>query len=207
MKGLFVVFVSIVFFFLGASSVHAQDTYPYAFSVANIADPWNFFTKNCTSYVAWKMNEGGVSFYNQMQGPNGNSGKFGNAHNWDNNASNIGFVVTSTPSPGDIAVFEVDSRGAGPAGHVMFVESVNSNNTVNVSQYNWLPNSYSYSTRTNIVADKYIKVLSNSCGGNNPILQNMTINSGQTFNCNANNSITLKNFNALNGSNVRLFIN
>ena len=56
----------------------------------------------------------------------------GNANQWDDNARSAGIPVDSTPRPGSVAV-----SNSGYYGHVMWVESVNPNGTINVSQYNW----------------------------------------------------------------------
>ncbi|HVE46857.1 MAG TPA: CHAP domain-containing protein [Acidimicrobiales bacterium] len=86
---------------------------------------WGFAFRNCTDYVAWKINSLGVSFSNTMGGR-----RFGNATNWDDNARSLGWTVSTTPRPRSIAVRE------GGYGHVAFVESVNADGSVNVSQYN-----------------------------------------------------------------------
>jgi len=87
---------------------------------------WGFSYKNCTDYVAWKINSLGVSFTNTMGG-----GRFGNAYNWDDNALALGWTVSSSPRPRSIAVTN------GGWGHVAFVESVNSDGSVNVSEFNF----------------------------------------------------------------------
>ena len=43
-----------------------------------------------------------------------------------------GIAVDTNPRPGDVAV-----SNSGYYGHVMYVESVNPNGTINISQYNW----------------------------------------------------------------------
>lgn len=72
--------------------------------------------RNCTDYVSWKI---------RAQGGYVPAG-LGNAKDWDNN-----YPSDSTPSAGDAAVSNV-----GTYGHVMYVESVNENGTINISDYN-----------------------------------------------------------------------
>ena len=60
-----------------------------------------------------------------------NWGGRGNANNWDDNARAAGFRVDNTPARGAIAI-----SNYGTWGHAMFVESVNPNGTINISQYN-----------------------------------------------------------------------
>ncbi len=100
-------------------------------------DPWGYDIRNCTSYVAWRVaKEFGVSVAG-----------WGNADTWDNNASGK-YTVDTTPEPGDIAVW--DSM------HVAFVEAVNSNGSVKVSQYNaGLDGNYSTANRR---ANHYIDI-------------------------------------------------
>jgi surface antigen len=89
-------------------------------------DEWGFCYRECTSYVAWKLNASanGTFFTNRMGG-----GRWGNASNWASNARDLGYTVNSSPSVGSIAWFSY--------GHVAYVERVNSNGTVEVSEYNY----------------------------------------------------------------------
>jgi len=102
-----------------------------------IPDKWNFYKCECTSYVAWKMNQQGVTgFTNYYKG-----GHFSNANNWENNARKIGWSVSQTPTVGSIA--QTDN---GTWGHVAYVEAVNGDN-ITVSEYN-LKYDHTYTTRT-----------------------------------------------------------
>lgn len=79
----------------------------------------------CTSYAGWKVKERyGITI-----------SAWGNANNWANTAKKLGYRVDHTPEAGSVAV-----STSGQWGHVMWVENVNSNGTINVSEYN---NSYS----------------------------------------------------------------
>ncbi|MCD9625250.1 CHAP domain-containing protein [Rhabdothermincola salaria] len=95
------------------------------FSSAEQYSQWGFSYRNCTDYVAWKINSLGVPFANTMGGK-----RFGNATNWDDNARALGWTVSATPRARSIAVTN------GGYGHVAFVESVNADGSVNVSEYN-----------------------------------------------------------------------
>ena len=61
---------------------------------------------------------------------------WGNAENWDSNAASLGFVVDSVPEVGAIAQWNPNENGASSGGHVAYVEQVNGNGSVNVSEYN-----------------------------------------------------------------------
>jgi surface antigen len=134
-----------------------NEGYPYANAIPNTQDDWNFFTRNCTSYVAWKINRDFGAFLpqkyfvNDMTGPNGRTARFGHANNWDNAATQIGYLVDTFPQRGDIAVWEY---GSSALGHVAYVESVNADKSVNISEYS----SYQYNYRTYVRADKYIHI-------------------------------------------------
>lgn len=85
------------------------------------SDPWAYYLRNCTSYVAWKESTLGVTV-----------GSLGNGGDWYNNASQS--EKSSTPAAWDAAV--EPGTAVNPYGHVAFVESVNSDGTITVSEYN-----------------------------------------------------------------------
>lgn len=75
----------------------------------------------CTSYAGWKAQERwGVYISN-----------WGNAYSWGSSASRQGYVVNDIPAPHTVAY-----STAGIYGHVMWVESVNANGTINLTEYN-----------------------------------------------------------------------
>src|SRR5579875_605686 len=87
-------------------------------------DQWGYEYRNCTSYVAWRLSEAGVSasLFTDL----------GNADQWIGAVrGKSGVTVNSTPSAGAVAVW--DSPGVG---HVAWVDSV-SGSTVTVSDYNY----------------------------------------------------------------------
>jgi len=102
----------------------------------NIVDKWGYFTCQCTSFVAQRINERlGIKFTNYYKGPN-----WGNADTWDNAARKTGVKIDSTPKPGAIA-----QTDAGKAGHVAWVSAV-SGDKVTVEEYNYVPHRYSVRT-------------------------------------------------------------
>ena len=110
--------------------------YPYKNSCGPV-DKWKYFKCQCTSFVAWRINERlGIKFHNQYKGTN-----WGNANSWDEAARKTGVRVDNKPVPGCIA-----QSNAGSAGHVAWVTKV-SGNTVTIEEYNF--NKYrGYGTRT-----------------------------------------------------------
>lgn len=77
--------------------------------------------RNCTDWVSYRVRSSGRFV----------PGGLGNANTWDDRAPSYGYKVSSKPKAGAAAV----SNG-GFYGHVMYVESVNSNGTIVVSDYN-----------------------------------------------------------------------
>lgn len=74
----------------------------------------------CVSYVGWKAYER----YGLSLG-------WGNAYSWDDVARRLGYTVDHTPAEDTIG--QVD---AGAYGHVFWVESVNADGSINVTEYN-----------------------------------------------------------------------
>ena len=93
----------------------AQDT---------LVDNWGMYNRECVSYVAWKVAASGryMPYW----------GGRGNANQWPASARADGIATGSTPKVGSAAVMYV-----GYYGHVMYVEGINSNGTIHVSQFNW----------------------------------------------------------------------
>jgi surface antigen len=123
-----------------------QDDYPSYLKQAaqdSLVDPWGFYNRECTSFVAWRLNSLGIAFSNNMKG-----GHFGNASNWANNASSLGYGVDHTPTVGSVAWWS--------SGHVAIVFSVNSDGSANVEQYNW-GYSGTYS-QARVRADAYLHI-------------------------------------------------
>lgn len=110
----------------------------------SIPDSWGMYLRQCVSYTAWRVaNDGKYMPY---------WGGHGNANQWDDNARADGIPVNNTPKRGAIGV-----SNAGYYGHVVYVESVNSNGTINISQYNadW---SGTYSVAYNVNPGKFVYI-------------------------------------------------
>lgn len=87
---------------------------------------WNFATggygyRNCTDWVSYRVRSTG------RYAPSG----LGNASSWDDRAPSYGYAVSSTPREGAAAV-----SNSGYYGHVMYVEAVNGDGSIIVSDYN-----------------------------------------------------------------------
>jgi len=136
--------------------VYRDATCADCLAVCCASDRWGFCIKNGTSYVAWRMNRDGGegSFSNTMR-----NGHWGNADNWDQNAAQLGITVNNIPVQGAVAQWnkdEIDVQHLKDYGHVAYVESVNSNGTVNISEYNY--NRCGYGERSNVSAPRYIHI-------------------------------------------------
>jgi surface antigen len=156
----------------------------------SLTDGYGFYSCQCTSYVAWKMNKNGIEFDNHKIKVNDELKYIGNyystingatisrlshAGNWDNAVSTIDIPFDNSPRVGDIAVWEPNTGGTGWAGHVAYVESINSDGSVNISEYNF-HNFIGYGTRSNVQASHYIHV-----GGNNLNIYDFWIRQGTIY--------------------------
>jgi surface antigen len=96
------------------------------------ADPWRYYLRNCTSFVAWKLSTLGVD-------PNYFTGLL-DGGDWWSSAPGKGATVDGTPTAGAAAVVPAtyDSQGKKTSfGHVAFVTGVDSQaGTITVQEYN-----------------------------------------------------------------------
>jgi surface antigen len=107
-------------------SVTLKDDYPFKSASPEEADPWAFFYRECTSFVAFRLNKlKNFKFHNLMQG-----GRFSDGGNWDDNARRLGFRVNRRPTVGSVMV-----RDSGTWGHVAIVAKVKRDKFL-VEEYN-----------------------------------------------------------------------
>jgi surface antigen len=101
-------------------------------------DPWGFYAGQCTSFVAWRLNDRNqIAFHNYYRGYH-----FGNANSWDEAARSAGIPVNGTPRVGAVA-----QSDGGSFGHVAWVAALNTDGTVLIEEYNW-SGGESYGQRT-----------------------------------------------------------
>jgi surface antigen len=103
----------------GYPSVYANSDY-----YNPVVDDWGMYSRQCVSYTAWKVfqKNGYMPYW----------GGRGNANQWPGNAAAAGIATGRTPRAGSVGVIM-----AGQYGHVVWVESVNGDGTINISQYNY----------------------------------------------------------------------
>ncbi len=104
------------------------NTYPYQ----NICPAQNLWWSNQWGYVCQCVHYAGYKAYEHW---GADISYWGNAYSWDESAVARGYVVDRNPAPFTVAV-----SNSGAWGHVMWVEGVNPDGTINLSEYN---NSYS----------------------------------------------------------------
>ncbi len=85
-------------------------------------DNWSMYNRECVSYTAFKVH--------QAYGYNASG--WGNAIEWPGSARASGLRVDSDEEPGTVAIWDV-----GYFGHAMWVEAVNSDGSIIVSQFNY----------------------------------------------------------------------
>lgn len=100
--------------------------------IDTVVDNWGMYNRECVSYTAWKVANSGRRM------PYG----FGDANNWPKAAQRAGISVDTNPVAGDIAIRYDDKFG-----HSMYVESINGDGSLNISQYN-VNSSGGYSVET-----------------------------------------------------------
>ena len=130
---------------------------PYPYAIVARIGPWGFPTRYATDYVAWRLFERDVTFSTDMSGPTGKRGHFGDPGTWAATAAGIGFTVDNVPRPGAIAQWRGGEQGAGAAGHVAYVERVNPDGSVVISEFDWNVE-HGYSQRGEVRAPRYIHV-------------------------------------------------
>ena len=124
------------------SSYTGDDTYPWQadcpakqdYYITYIEDAYGVhkiggYVCECVSYAGWKAYEA----YGLALG-------WGNAYSWDEGARAAGYRVDHTPEADSIG--QVDGY---PYGHVFWVESVNADGSINVTEYNNSYATYLYS--------------------------------------------------------------
>lgn len=141
-----------------------SDDYPYLNANYTSADPWLFFYRECTSFIAWRMNRDASTmtapyfFSNYMNG-----GHWGDAEHWDENAAALGYLVDQSPAVGAIAHWNsTDLNNPSFPGHVAYVERVNSDGSVDVTEYNHDGN-HAFGYRLNVTGvPRYIHIVANT---------------------------------------------
>jgi surface antigen len=99
---------------------------------ACVADKWSFYRGQCTSWVAYRLNQvGGVAFTNYYE----TKGRWGDAVHWGPTAKKLGITVNTTPTVGAIAWYSATKPA--PDGHVAYVERVNSATSFVMSEMNY----------------------------------------------------------------------
>lgn len=126
------------FFLIPAHPVKADDPsndYPSNLASASqdsLVDPWNFYNRECTSFVAWRLNNNnGIPFQNNNYKVAGTH--FGSVQDWGAVAKSISITVDTTPATGAVAWWYFSAT----SGHVAWVTHVNSDGSVVVQDYNW----------------------------------------------------------------------
>lgn len=85
-------------------------------------DPLGYGCRQCVSYTAWKVGQRTGDFPRY----------WGNANMWPNSARKAGYNTGGTPRANSVGVIS-----AGAYGHVVWVEAVNGDGTIDISQYNY----------------------------------------------------------------------
>ncbi|QIK63028.1 CHAP domain-containing protein [Leucobacter viscericola] len=107
--------------------------WPYS-GAASVWDRWNFAYRQCTSFVAWRLNTAnGVPFSNQYLGV----ARWGNAGQWADSARSVGIRVDNVPEVGAVAWSGPNYRDASEFGHVAWVAKVLGKGKIVIEEYNY----------------------------------------------------------------------
>lgn len=118
-----------------------------------VVDPWGMYNRECVSYTAWKVYQayGNMPYWGGI----GNAWQWGfsgyQLTGWDTygwkvnydtgtwhtaNSTNLGIPSGTTPKIHSVAVRNANGEND-HWGHVAWVEAVNGDGTIDISQYNW----------------------------------------------------------------------
>lgn len=117
---------------------YANAYWNYNIGYSTQVDEWGLYARQCTSYVAWKLSSEryGVKHFRGQ----------GHAYQWPSTAGGYTSQTKGVPHAGDAAVIPYD-RNYFPYGHVMYVERVNADGSIDISEYNFAgPGIYSERT-------------------------------------------------------------
>jgi surface antigen len=129
-----------------ASGARAQgDDYPWYYELADYQggglSPLNYYYRQCTDFVAWRLNRDAGALdapYKYVWSNLTPSG--GNASQWKSAWDAQGWTSSSTPIVGSVAWFGYS------ANHVAYVKAVHPDGNVVIEEYNWVPSVYSQRT-------------------------------------------------------------
>lgn len=126
---------------LTSERIYSGDDYPEEYrNLAGdaVVDKWNFYNRECTSFVAWRLNSrNGIHFTNQYMGVD----RWGHAKDWGGVAQSLGITVDMNPAVGAVAW-----SSSGDYGHVAWVSAVDGD-SVTVEEYNGPGHPFSYQER------------------------------------------------------------
>ena len=115
----------------GSISIARGDNYPeYLKKIPYnnfTADPWSYYHRQCTSFVAFRLLE--ANGFKDVR-------NYGNANEWARNAKSRGYIVNKIPALGSVAWWDSNAGDASSYGHVAWVSGINGN-FVEVEEYNY----------------------------------------------------------------------
>jgi peptidoglycan DL-endopeptidase CwlO len=129
--------------YLASGARELGDDYPWAYELSvpqgGGLSPLNYYYRQCTDFVAWRLNRDAGSLEAPFKyvwanlTPSG-----GDAYQWRYAWQRAGWTVSSTPIVGSVAWFGTN--------HVAYVKQVLENGSVVIEEYNYVPDVYSQRT-------------------------------------------------------------
>jgi len=169
-----------------APPTYVVNDYPFASYAFDARNSLGFPARECTSFAAWRINRDHGTpaepyWFTNTMSRKGKTASYGNAGTWDQAARTLGFTVDEVPRIGSIAQW--NDEEIPNSGHVAYVEAVNSDGSVWVSDYNWLyPQVDGTFCYHKISAPRYIHFndLANASFSISPTNEDSVITAGQT---------------------------
>lgn len=120
------------------------DDYPWFYELADYQggglSALNYYYRQCTDFVAWRLNRDAGSYQAPFKWVWSNlTPTGGNASQWEYAWQQHGWPVSNTPIVGSVAWF-------GWSNHVAYVKAVNADGTVTIEEYNYSPSVYTQRT-------------------------------------------------------------
>jgi surface antigen len=144
---------------VGTGATGKGDDYPFKDAAIDIPDGWGTLTRECVSFVAWRMNvqmgwKPGQDY--PFTVPKLGVGLWGNAVGWKDTVGSI-YPMDHTPKVGAVAWWDAwyasPSTTTVDSGHVAVVSGVHpENGTIDIEEYNFGTN-HMYNARTIPAAD------------------------------------------------------
>lgn len=122
--------------YLASGARELGDDYPWAWQLNGAGlSPLNYYYRQCVDFVAWRINRDQGYYAEPFKWVWSNLTPYGgNGGQWLYNWQQLGRTVSDVPVPGAVAYTG--------GNHIAYVKAVNSDGTVLIEEYNYIPGAY-----------------------------------------------------------------